>query len=154
MCSLFSFLRFLIKVGEEVEEVFGSIFVSAFGKDTDSVLEFLPSDIVVGFAGSATGGVVAVEHRPDFEQGVPHIEKIRVENLFRRLHGVSSQSLNFNTCKKKCNIFQNFPQIPILGIASPSKYGKFPLVEKLPLKVKFFENPWEICPTMRKWHSP
>ena len=86
MCSFLSFLSFVIEVGEEIEEVFGSIFLLVVGEESDGFLEFLPSGLVVGFSGPSAGGVITVEHCRDFEQMVPHLKKIRIENLFRRLH--------------------------------------------------------------------
>ena len=88
MCSFLSFLSFVIEVGEEIEEVFGTIFLIVVGEESDGFLEFLPSGFVVGFAGPLAGGVIAVEHRGNFEQMVPHLKKIRIENLFRRLHSL------------------------------------------------------------------
>ena len=109
MCSLLSFLCFLVEVGEEVEKVFGSVFLSTISKELDGVLEFLASAVVIAFAGAASGGVVAVEHRSDFEQIVSHIEKIRIENLFRRLHGVPPiKSQRHTNCISNNNDFKRY----------------------------------------------
>jgi hypothetical protein len=59
-------LRFRVEVGEEVEEVFGTIFLSAVGEELDGFPKFLSAG-VVGVTGSSAGGVVAVEHCGDFQ---------------------------------------------------------------------------------------